>query len=177
MLRTPASKWHRLEDGKLVLEPRPVTIDQLANPSLLARRIEHHRFSASLELDFDAALPDDRAGMVLYRRSTCHYQFLKHGGDLILTRTEKGEQQEIARVEYGASEVILKAEANGLDLQFSYGKPGQELKSIGDVQSMSVLSFETAEGFNGPYVGLYASSGGNTPGDPARFDWFEYEGK
>jgi alpha-N-arabinofuranosidase len=177
MLRTPASTWYRLEDGKLLLEPRPVTIDQLANPSFLARRIVHHQFSASLELDFDTADPGDRAGMVLYRRSTCHYQFLKQGGDLVITRTEKGEKQEVARVEYGASEVILKAEANGLDLQFSYGKPGQEFKSIGGVQSMSVLSFETADGFNGPYVGMYAVSDGKSPVNPARFDWFEYEGK
>ena len=42
---------------------------------------------------------------------------------------------------------------------------------------MSVLSFETADGFNGPYVGMYAGSDGESAGDPARFDWFEYEGK
>ena len=60
--------------------------------------------------------------------------------------------------------------------QFSYGRFEQELKNLGGLQSMSTLSFEVADGFNGSYVGMYASSNGKTSERSAGFDWFEYEG-
>ncbi len=176
MLRTPLTEWHRLDDGSLVLETRPQTLDQLGNPSLLARRIRHHAFSASLELDFGSDEPHEKAGMVLYRRSTCHYQFLRQGGSLVIIRTERGESQEVARVDYPRGRVRLRAEADGLDLRFSYAQAGQPWTPIGGVQSMTVLSFETADGFNGPYVGMYTTSDGRPSNNAARFDWFEYEG-
>ncbi len=40
---------------------------------------------------------------------------------------------------------------------------------------MSVISFETAQGFNGPYVGMYASSNGQSGTTKATFKWFEYK--
>ena len=176
MLRTPHSTWYTLDDGKLALQPRPETLDQLGNPSLLARRIKDHDFSASLKLDFAASKPGEKAGMILYRRSTCHYQFLKQQGDLVIIKTEKGEKTEVARTPYDSGEVVLKAEARGLDLQFSYGRTEKDLKNLGELQSMSTLSFEVADGFNGPYVGMYASSEEKPSEKPAVFDWFEYEG-
>ena len=138
MLRTPHSKWYRLEDGELVLKLRPETLDQLANPSLLARRIKHHEFSASLKLEFEASSPGESAGMILYRRSSCHYQFLKQEGALVVVKTEKGEKTEVARVRYDTDEVILKAEAHGLDLQFSYGKSEQDLQLLGGLEKFSL---------------------------------------
>jgi len=174
MLRTPHSRWYELTGGKLRLDLRPQELNQLGNPSLLARRIQHHQFSASLSLDFQTSDSQERAGMVLYRNSGCHYQFLKENDALVITRTERGEKTEVARVPYDSNSVILKARVNNLDLHFSYGESEEKLSPLGDVQSMSVLSFETADGFNGPYVGMYASSGGNTSDNSASFDWFEY---
>ena len=174
MLRTPQTTWYALADGKLRLALRPETLDQLANPSLLARRIQHFRFSASTKMDFAPATPGERAGMVLYRSSACHYQFLKEGGYLLVIRTEKGEKTEVARVEYEPASVVLKAEASGLDLQFSYGENVDDMKKLGEVQSMSTLSFETAGGFNGPFVGVYATGSGAPSELEASFDWFEY---
>ena len=49
------------------------------------------------------------------------------------------------------------------------------MKSIGEVQTMTVLSDEIAEGFNGPYVGMYATSNGNPSNGKASFEWFEYK--
>ena len=176
MLRTPHSRWYALADSRLSLDLRPETLDELVNPSLLARRIEHHEFSASLKLDFDTDYENEKAGMILYRRSTCHYQFLKDSDDLVIVKTEKGEKTEVARVEYGAEIVILKAQANGLDLQFSYGESEGDMRKIGDVQTMAVISFEVAEGFNGPYVGMYATGSGEASSARAVFDWFDYSG-
>jgi hypothetical protein len=39
---------------------------------------------------------------------------------------------------------------------------------------MSVLSDEAAGGFNGPYVGMVATSNGETSNNTASFNWFNY---
>ena len=177
MLRTPQSRWYAFEKGKLSLELRPQTLSQLGNPSLLARRIRHHQFSSSLKLDFEPDTPNEKAGMVLYRSSACHYQFVKQGDSLVIIRTEQGESSEVARTTYKSGSVILKAEADGLDLQFSYGDSENNMTPLGEKQSMSVVSFEVAGGFNGPYVGMYANGEEKAPKNRAWSDWFEYQGK
>lgn len=176
MLRIPQSDWYDIKDGKLNLQLRPKVLSELTNPSLLARRIEHHKFSAMLHVDFKAKKENEKAGMVIYRRSTCHYQFLKEKDALVIIKTLKGEKTEVARVAFKGKSVVLKAEANNLDLQFSYGESEDDMKRIGEVQNMNVISFEIADGFNGPYVGMYATSTGKTSKAKAEFDWFEYRG-
>lgn len=174
VLRTPYTKWYRLEQSNLSLNLRPEVLDSLSNPSLIAKRIKHHSFSASLSLEFKTSKANEMAGMILYRRSTCHYQFLKQKHNLVIIKTEKGVKTEVAKVPYSEDQVILKAVANDLDLQFSYGTSESDMKPIGDVQSMAVISFEVAEGFNGPYVGMYATSNGKKSHAKANFDWFKY---
>lgn len=174
MLRTPQADWYSLNNGNLSLKLRSNVLSELTNPSLLARRIEDHKFSASLKLDFKTKKENEKAGMIIYRRSTCHYQFLKEKDALVIIKTLKGEVSEVARVPFKGNSVILKAEANNLDLQFSYGEAENNMQTIGDVQNMNVISFEVADGFNGPYVGMYATSSGEKSKAHAEFDWFEY---
>lgn len=175
-LRTPYTKWYALKEGELIIDLREEVLDSLFNPSLIAQRIEHFNFSATASLDFSTSKENEAAGIILYRRSTCHYQFLKQKKELVLIKTMKGVKTEVARVEYKNDQVILKAEANNLALNFSYGASEDEMKAMGDTQSMSVISFEVAEGFNGPMVGMYATSNGKKSKKKASFSWFEYEG-
>jgi len=115
--------------------------------------------------------------MVLYRRSTCHYQFLKEKNELVIIKTETGKKSEVARVAYKNKQVILKAEANNRALQFSYGSSENNMQNLGELQDMSLMSDEAAGGFNGPYVGMYATSAGKNSKSNAVFDWFEYKGE
>ena len=177
MLRTPHEAWYKQADGKLTLKLRKNVLDSLTNPSLLARRIKDHNFNTSLAMDFSSKKENEKAGMILYRRSTCHYQFLKEKNELVIIQTMKGEKTEVARVPCKLEKVILAARAEGRDLQFSYGPSEEEMKDIGGILDMKVISFEVAEGFNGPYVGMYATSSGKKSNATAEFDWFEYNGE
>lgn len=177
MLRSPKSSWYSLSDGELILNLRPEVIDSLTNPSLLARRIKHHNFAATLEMEFISSKSNESSGMVLYRRSTCHYQFLKQNNELVIIQTLKGKKTEVARTKYSEKRVILKAAANGRDLQFSYGTTEETMMPIGEVLDMAVISFEIARGFNGPYVGMYATSSGENSTSTASFKWFGYIGQ
>jgi alpha-N-arabinofuranosidase len=51
------------------------------------------------------------------------------------------------------------------------------MSQIGETQDMKTISFEVAEGFNGPYVGMYATSTGKASKNKASFNWFEYSGE
>ena len=174
MLRTPQSKWYALENGKLILSLRANVLDSLTNPSLMARRIEHYNFEASLKLDFATKKDSEKAGMIIYRTTLAHYQLLKQKADIVLIRTENGRITEEARVPYTGKSVVLKTVAKGRELNFFFGESEDNLKPIGQQQDLNVISFEKAWGFNGPYVGMYATSSGVSSRSKASFDWFEY---
>ncbi|MDA3927322.1 MAG: glycoside hydrolase family 43 protein [Prolixibacteraceae bacterium] len=170
VLRAPLEKWYEVNDSKLSLKLRKEVLDSLVTPSLVARRIQHHKFTATMQMDFNSKKENEKAGMILYRRSECHYQFLKEKNELVVIKTLPGKKTEEARVPYSGKSVILRAEGNGLELTFSYGETEEEMKTIGGIQDMSIISFEVAGGFNGPYVGMYATSSGKASKAIASFN-------
>ncbi|GAB4417461.1 MAG: glycoside hydrolase family 43 protein [Bacteroidia bacterium] len=177
MLRTPQDQWYTLQKGNLTLNLRPNILDSLTNPSLLARRIQHHDFEASCSMHFASRKTNEKAGMIIYRRSGCHFQLLKEKDELVIIQTMVEEKTEIAQVKYNSAHVILKARGNGRALMFSYGTSENDIKPLGAVLDMQVVSHEVAQGFNGPYVGVYATSRGEDSDATASFDWFEYLGQ
>ena len=174
-LRTPYSKWHSIHSGKLTLQLRPEIADSLVNPSLIARRIEHHRFSASTLVNFKSKETNESAGIIMYRNSTNFIQLMKSGNELILTECTKGLKRELARLVCKNDQIVLKVEANNTEAQFSFGETENSLTPIRGKVSIVMLSDEVAGGFSGPYVGMYATSNGRKSTSAADFDWFEYK--
>ncbi|MBW1297918.1 glycoside hydrolase family 43 protein [Aquimarina litoralis] len=177
MLRTPESKWYALQNGNLVLSLRPNSIDSLTNPSLIARRVQHHNFEASFSMDFSSKKKNEMAGMIIYRSSECHFQFLKEKDELVIIQTLRKEKTEIERIKYQDQKVILKAEGKGRKLTLSYGASEDQMKRLSKVLDLKVISHEIADGFNGPYIGMYTTSNGQKSKSVASFDWFEYKGE
>jgi alpha-N-arabinofuranosidase len=174
-LRTPYSKWYEINSGKLILQLRPEIADSLVNPSLIARRIEHHRFSASTLVNFKSKKANEAAGIILYRNSSNFIQFMKSGNDLILTETINGVKKEHAHVACKSDQVVLNVEGNNTSAQFNFSETGKSLTPIGGNVSIVMLSDEVAGGFSGPYVGMYATSSGEKSTNTVSFDWFEYK--
>jgi alpha-N-arabinofuranosidase len=175
-LRTPYTKWYTVEKGALKIDLRPEIMDSLVNPSLIVRRIQHHKFEASTQLLFDAKNAKEQAGIAVYRNSTNYIQLVKEKNDLVLFATKKGKRQEMVRVPFKGKEVFLKIEGDNIRATFSYGASESDYKTIGGVQDLSIVSDEVAGGFSGPYVGMYATSNGEKTKSSASFNWFEYKG-
>ncbi|MEL7341563.1 MAG: family 43 glycosylhydrolase, partial [Bacteroidota bacterium] len=173
-LRSPQTEWYSLSDGMLQLQVRPEMLDSLGNPSYLAQRIEHHQFSAGTKMKF-APKPNEQAGLVLYRNSTHHLGILLEKGELIVYETEGGKKTILVQKPWKKKSVVLKAQSDGLKLQFWAGEKEDKLQMIGPEADLSILADEKAGGFSGPYVGVYASSQGAASQNVARFDWFEYQ--
>lgn len=174
MLRTPQSQWYSVGNGSLVLQPRIQNLRALTNPSFIARRIEDHVFTATTQLNFSALKSGEQAGIAIYRNSQSHFTFMKEADALVVTQVRQGVATRIARIAYTHDTVVLSAQARGRKLQFLFGANEADLKPIGRELDMAVISFEEAFGFNGPYVGMYATSE-QKAASQARFAWFDYK--
>ena len=182
-LRTPTYEWYSLEEGKMEIQLRPETVNELVNPSFIGQRTRHHNYVASTKLSFHSKKSNEKAGLVIYRRHGNNYQLLKTRDKIVLIKSfqqgNKGdfEPQIVASVPFRGKEAVLSASVEGIKVQFLYGKNENDLTPIGQPQDYSLISDEVAKRFNGVYVGMYATSGGIESNNSAIFDWFEYEGK
>lgn len=176
-LRSPFDKWYELKEGKLMINLRPEVLDSLVNPSFIAQRIEHHAFSASTKLSFKSKKENEQAGMALYRTSDAFITLLLGKGEVKLVSEFKDEKTILASTKWTGSDVVIGVTYSDLMAQFQIGSSVQSLQNIGDPVSLSILTDEKSSGFNGPYIGMYATSNGLKSKTAANYEWFEYQGK
>jgi alpha-N-arabinofuranosidase len=173
-IRTPKQPFYSVNDGTLKIDLRPEVMDSLVNSSLIIRRIQDFNFVAQTKMTFKTSKVNEQAGLAIYRTSENHYQLVKDKKSLVLFKTFKGDKTEVARVSYTKNEVILEARGEGLKVQFSFGETVHEMKPIGEMQSLIVIADGNGNQFNGPGIGMYATSNGKMSRSKAVFDWFEY---
>src|SRR5262249_28129096 len=66
-LRTPKETWFERSGDHVRIKPRDVDLDSSGNPSLLARRQQHHHFTATTKLRIDSTKSDATAGLVAFQ--------------------------------------------------------------------------------------------------------------
>lgn len=64
----------------------------MINPSMVVRRIQHHHFDAATHLNFSSKKENEQAGLIIYRKSLCHYQLLREKKEIILIKTSLGRE-------------------------------------------------------------------------------------
>lgn len=174
-VRTPKEKTYRLDKGFLTMQLRPQVVDSLVNSSMLIQRTSHVQFSASTKLNFKTSKENEQAGLIIYRTNESYYMLMKEKTRIVLIRKFNGKKEIIAETPYTKPEIYLHVKADKLDLQFSFGETLDRLNNIGDLQSLVVISESTVNKFNGPGIGMYVTSNGQTTKSKALFDWFEYK--
>ena len=173
-LRTPMEKWYEIKEGCLEMKLRPQMADSLVNPSLIARRIEHVAFTASTKVNFSTKKENEQAGMIVYRSSKGFVLFMKEKNEVALYEVTMNGKKEVARMPYHKPEAVMIVTSDGCNLHFFYGEDEKTLADIGAVVPLYVISDEQNNGFNGPYVGMYATSNGKDSKKSAKFAWFDY---
>ncbi len=188
-LRTPTEPWWSLDrrPGWLTLSLRAPRLTETRQPSLIARRLQHHAFTATTRLDFAPATPEEVAGLVVLQNEAFHYRLevgLREGqraATLHQVWREKNQPASAAKETVvgwlrlpDQGPVCLRLSVNGLALQFHAGADEEHLAPVGGEQDGRVLSTRTAGGFVGAYVGMYASSQGTPSTNSAAFEWFDY---
>jgi xylan 1,4-beta-xylosidase len=173
--RTSEENFYSIKKGNVIMQMRSQVIDSLVNSSLLIQRTRHFKFTATTKLTFRTSAKNEQAGLIIYRTNESYYMLMKGKESVVLVRKFEGKKQVITEVHYDKDEIYLNAETNGLNIQFHFGESLDNMKSIGEVQSLVVISDSPVNKFNGTGIGMYATGNGRKSSNVACFDWFEYK--
>ncbi len=180
-LRYPDNSKYSLDarKGYFRLTGAGQTIEDGKSPTFIGRRLQHHYFTASTEVEFDPRKSNEEAGMTLLNNGA-HFD--------LLIKQSKGKRVAVCRLRFGnvvyeSPEAILKPGPVKLIIKgersrfiFGVSQGNEPMKKLQTINS-KFLSSETVGWFTGVYVGLYATGNGKVSTSPADYNWFEYEEK
>ena len=168
--------------GNLRLKATPVNLNNgKGSPTFAGRRQEHIDFTATTSMQLKKAASGDEAGLTVYMFESSHY-------DLLVKQLADGKQAVVLRYQlneltHTEKEVILpqgkvqlRVKGSNEIYSFEYATNGKDFKELGRMNTR-YISTETAGGFTGIMLGLYAVSGSQTSKAYADFEYFDYEGK
>jgi len=171
-----AGKWTLSErKGYLRLKGTSETLGDIASPAFVARRQQHLHMRAATQLEFTPSGEQQAAGLVLRQNEANHYALRVTGvvqRRIELLQRVKGKTSIAATAPLPAGPVRLQVEAFPDRYAFSYAAGDGAMKAIGTLPTRA-LSSESAGGFTGVFVGMYAAGENNMA--PADFAWFDYE--
>ncbi len=167
-------QWCTLQDGCLMMNLRKeVAQKKFENPSLIAQRIRDYEFEATTKMSFSAKSEDEQAGLTLYRNDKCYMMFTRKGGDLVLETKLQGVDSELFRMPYANADIVLRLKSDGTNVTLYYGSDERKLKAVPTTVPLTIISDLAQNFYNGPMVGVYASSNGKPSSSQAKFEWFE----
>jgi alpha-N-arabinofuranosidase len=180
-LRNPFRQNYSLieKPGNLILATTEVGLDQADSPSFVGRRQQHFNFEAITELAFTPEGDSEEAGLTVLMNDRHHYKLsitrLK-GNRVIQISNKLGVMNfttgKVATLKPG--NVKLKIVGTPDFYTFFYSQGNEPFKELGKCNSY-FLSSETAGGFTGVYVGLFATSNGQKTRSKVTFNWFDYQ--
>ena len=166
--------------GNLRLKATSVNLNNgKGSPTFVGRRQEHIDFTATTSMQLKKAIVGDEAGLTVYMFESSHY-------DLFVKQLENGEQAVSLRYQLGElthteKEIILpqgkiqlRVKGSNEIYLFEYATDGKTFKELGRMNTR-YISTETAGGFTGIMLGLYATSSSDTSKAYADFEYFDYE--
>ncbi len=164
MLRTPKAPWWSLatKPGTLSLVPQEASLDGLANPAFLARRVQHAKFDATVELTVPVA-GDVSAGLALYQSETQHYFYgvrrSAEGPTLFLELANGAAPKSVVETVLAETATLeLRIEADELVGAFRYRVGGGEWKTLEERADLKPITTNAAGGgihFTGAVVGPF----------------------
>lgn len=191
-LRRPGEDKYRLKEGKgLLLKYSFVTIKELADPSYVAVRQQHHSFRVEAELETTGLSGGRRAGIALVQSNEYQLRAEVTDGVMEVILCEKGQDNLLSSVKLPEAPVVtLKLWVDGLKAAVSAATEGKDIagnlcadvfhagteESFAGSTAVDIrsLSTEVAGGFVGCTVGMYAVSENVDDETEACFRSFSY---
>ena len=179
-IRNPRRENYRLDDGKLQLKATEVGLDaHEGSPTFIARRQEHIQFTAETSVELKKTANGDEAGLSVYMSEESHYDFCvrrRGGRNCVTLRYRLCELVHIEReIPVSAAPVRLRVRGSAETYVFEFSVDGKNYQEVGRMNTR-YLSSETAGGFTGVVLGLYASGNTGTKAE-GNFDYFYYDGE
>lgn len=166
-IRNPIGNWLSYSNNGLEIEPIATSINAKANPAFIGRRQQHLKFEAETELSFIPKSANEMAGLVCYQNEVHNFVLAKtlinNKAHIILDRAQK-ENKRIAQIEvpaeYESTAIRLKIEGHNDKYSFwvSFDNRDSWISVAENIDAKN-LSTESAGGFTGVVIGIYATSG------------------
>ena len=166
--------------GWLRLKGSTVTLDDTDFPPVsVLRRQQHLDAEAATLVNFNPTREGEEAGLTLRQNERHHYEIgirrAAAGGREVYLRYRVGGIDTVAASEPIADgPVRLRVRAMPEIYRFSYAVDGGPFRDLGGVETRYLAS-EVANGFNGVFLGPFATGRGRDSAAPADFDWFDYK--
>lgn len=171
-LRNPDRDMYSLEEGEgLRLKFGAASLKETESPSFAGIRQQHHSFQAKVCVDRDSFPQGEdccKAGLVLLQSNEYHLRLELSGNRAEALLCEKGQDRVLGNIQMCASqgmggtrkdekarELTLLLRVRGLEADLGIEEEGEEKMIVRNVD-ISSLSTETAGGFVGCTVGMYA---------------------
>ena len=184
-LRTVDSSSFALSKAHgLTLELKPETCAGLGNPAFIGKRQQHQYCTTETELKFTPKGDAEQAGLVVFQDEQ-HFYFLSKttaGGKPVLALMKStvypGVTELLAQapLKSTTAKVQLRIEAAGDTYIFSYSENGKTWTTLQDKVDARFLSTQTAGGFIGCLIAMYATSSGQPTTNTAAFKYLKYTG-
>lgn len=177
-LRNPKLQNYRFESGKLRLNAALALDNMKESPTFVGRRQQHINFQISAPVSLQKASANDEAGLTVYMSDDSH-------GELFIRQETGGKQTLVLRyrlatlthiekeIPISAGKVTLQVKGTNQLYTFGYSTDGKSFIELGKLNTR-YLSTETADGFTGIILGLYAAQGGNGSQGYGEFEYFDY---
>ncbi len=172
-IRTPQTAYYKIDkEGKLELNARSITLDEWKQPSAIGRWITNNEFMAQTALDFIPASTEDFAGIILFHNDACNIRFGKSQDEqgkpcLKLTACSLNKLHTDVSLSLPDKEADKKIWLQvlgdeGVNYTFRYSfNPEAGWIQAGEPISADLLSTQTAGGFTGTMIGVYATGSYN----------------
>ena len=168
-IRTPLVPCYDINSkGQLEMTASSTDLNQKRQPAAIGRWINNWTFTAQTGLDFVPQQPKDFAGIICFHDDNCYIRFGKtldqDGKPVMLLETYSHGRlcsQANSPLTRTDGKVYLKVEGdNAVNYTFSYStSPKGNWTQVGDPASADLISTQTAGGFTGTMVGIYATGG------------------
>ncbi|WP_249863008.1 glycoside hydrolase family 43 protein [Paenibacillus konkukensis] len=178
------AKWSLTErPGCVRLWTGEADIDTIEARNVLVRREQHHRYSASMKLEFRPERDGEEAGLVCYYDTRCFVKLCvaqDSGLKLKLIERRASVTRELQSAAIGQTEakaIYLQVRVDRDVRSFYYSGDNENWVLAGRIGDAVFLSDEGTmekKAFTGTMVGFYAVSGGSGRSIPADIDWFHY---
>jgi alpha-N-arabinofuranosidase len=162
--------------GYLRLKGSAETLQKQKTSTFVGRRLKHHYFTATTQLEFDPNGENEEAGLILLNNGS-HFDVLirnKEGKRILVVKLQFGQtiytSEEIA-LKPGPVKLRVRGEKSSFTFSYAQGEdPFTDVETV----DAKFLATETVGYFTGVYVGLYATGNGKVSTANADYDWFEY---
>ncbi len=174
-LQNPVAANYEQQNGKLRLFGAG-SLTENNRPTFVGRRQEHARMTVETEVEMADYKPGQTAGLSVYQINDGHMDFyLTRRGDYYIVHLHaklKSMEDDQMYVIGDHNKVKLRIVADEQHYRFEYSFDGLLWQTL-TVHDAALMSTETAGGFTGVIIGMFATQG-HVRGSYADFSYFDY---